>query len=62
MSYEHKVIFLPAYTPRLCAEMDKLSTEGWELVAWLTGWLSTIPSSRQALIRRSKSETGAKHE
>lgn len=60
MIYEHKVIFLPAYTVDLCAEMDQLSIDGWELVAWLTGWLSTIPSSRQALIRRPVPETEAK--
>ena len=62
MRYEHKVVFLPAYTPALCANMDDLSSEGWEFVAWLTGWLNTEPSQRQALMRRAVPETEAKPE
>lgn len=57
MKWQHQVIFLQSYTPELCAEMDSLSADGWEFVAWLTDWLNTMPSSRQALMRRPVPET-----
>jgi hypothetical protein len=61
MKYGHKVVFLPAYTPDLCAKMDSLSAEGWEFVAWLTGWLNSNPSQAQALLRRPTVYGEGKH-
>jgi hypothetical protein len=52
MNYQHNIVFLPAKTTDMCAQLDYLSRDGWEFLAWVTDFLSTEPASRMALLRR----------
>jgi hypothetical protein len=58
--YKHQVVFLPEHTPSMIAELDALSIDGWEFVAWLTGPLRSEPPSRMALLRRPEPEQNDK--
>lgn len=52
MPSKYNVVFLPAETTALVANLDELSIQGWEFVTWMTEWLSSEPPSRMALMRR----------
>jgi len=55
--YKHHVALLPDEVKALCANLDELSRQGWEFVAWLTGPLRSEPPSRMALLRRPDNES-----
>jgi len=50
--YKHDIVFLPTEKTPFLANLDELSRQGWEFVAWLSDPLSSIPPSRMVLIRR----------
>jgi hypothetical protein len=54
---KYRLVFLPTESTPLLANLDELSRQGWEFVAWNTGPLDSIPQSRQALIRQSSEPT-----
>lgn len=56
--HKYRLVYLPSEATPLIANLDELSLQGWEFVAWHTDFLNSTPPSRMALIRRAEPQSG----